>query len=287
MTSINGLGTPGVSGPNQAASAGTAAAAVSAGSASGSAAYLAALLGAGSPGESEGGSSGLRSPVNPENSEALLLLVESQLDQASSAARGAALAGRYGAAQNTISNSSAALRAASDAVSSAAGNLGTAQAKLDADTSAKADQSVIDSDKTAVSNAQARLQQAQTALASLGPSSVRTAIDLIAAGLRADTAQDGSHAAIGSAHRDIAYQDVADAGKAFRDREVDGAHREGAERARRGAARGEDRGEAMAAALAAGAADAIATIQALRATLPPAVAPTAAVESGGRVRLSL
>lgn len=288
MTSINGIGTSGVAGPNQPPSTGTAAStAVSAGTLGGSAAYLTALLGLGSPQESEAGSSGLRSPIDPENSEALLLLVESQFDQSSSAARGAALASRFGAAQNTISNSSAALRAAFAAVSSATDAVTKAQAKLEADTSANDDPSIIDQDKKDLTTGQTQLQSDQTTLAGLEGASIPTAINLIATGLQADVAQDDSHAVTRSAHRDIAYQDVADTGKAFRDGEVDRARRGGAEQARDGTARDGNRGEQMAAALAAGAADAIATIQALRATLTPPVAPTAAVESGGRVRLSL
>lgn len=168
VSTINGPGPTGVSptggtAPGAAAQAG---ASVSIG-ASGTAASLAALLSLASP-EIDPGATGLRAPVNAENAEALLLLVESALDQTANRNQNAGATGRFGQARSALAAASATLTAAITAFASDTAALATDQRGLTADqgrlTTDQGKQAADQSKLTGDQNGQAQLQATSDAL---------------------------------------------------------------------------------------------------------------------------
>lgn len=217
VTSVNGNTIPNVADSGRAdATSAAAPAPVSAG-VGGSAAYLAGLLAAASPAV-DAGSSGLRSPINPENAEALLLVVESALDQVTAKNRAASVTSRFGAAQGALEITGAALALAATDLTTAQGRLATDTAAQTADT---AKQTSLEGQLTAanqnVSDAQAAITDApqgsdmqalQQALADAeaSQSDISGQLDTAGKDVTADTA------AVGTDNDDIAAIQVAEGG---------------------------------------------------------------------------
>lgn len=346
VTSVSGNFVSNVAGTGQTSASDAAAATPVSSGVSGSAGYLAGLLAAASP-TIDAGSSGLRSPVNPENSEALLLLVESRLDQASAGNRAGTLTARYGQAQGALQNTAAGFAQAGIEMTTAQNKLPTDQNSLTTAQNkqttlegqlATANQTVLDAetaladappdtDQTHLQALQKAVTDAQTAQQDisgqldLANNDVTTAtnavqadnnditaaqnaatrltatLSQIATGLRVEVGRDTHTAADRSVRKETAYDDVAATAKSFRASELDRTTDERANHADLSAARdrggdrdrapGGDSGSRLAAGLADNLAAVLPILQGFAAAPPPAMSQTAALEAGGRVRLSL